>query len=356
MDQGKNTTKRSGAVTIADIALAAGVSKATVSLALNGSPVVKDETREKVTAAAASLGYVPNFSARRLVSGKSGMLGVVVPDIENVYYATLVKELTERVSAAGWSLSIFISSNDPDREARAVRDMIASRVEGIIYVPVNTPGGNDAVPLIQNSGIPAVCATTLTDGMSCVLCDLGDGMRHLTEQLLTTEPESVIYLDGSPGVYTLDVRRRAFSDAVERYRESGHDIVTRMINIPSVDYFSAVRTVAGLEELPDAIVSVNDFMALGAVNHLTSHGINVPDRVQVTGFDDCVFAVSSPVPLTTVRQDIGELADKTVALLKMEMAGETSGREVILIPTDVVTRRSTRQIKTNNGQDPENKE
>ena len=108
MEQENNTTKRSGAVTIADIAKAAGVSKATVSLALNGSPVVKDETREKVTAAAASLGYVPNFSARRLVSGKSGMLGVVVPDIENVYYATFVKELTDRVSEAGWSLSIFI--------------------------------------------------------------------------------------------------------------------------------------------------------------------------------------------------------------------------------------------------------
>ena len=180
MEQENNTTKRSGAVTIADIAKAAGVSKATVSLALNGSPVVKDETREKVTAAAASLGYVPNFSARRLVSGKSGMLGVVVPDIENVYYATFVKELTDRVSDAGWSLSIFISSNDPDRESRAVRDMIASRVEGIIYVTVNTPGGNDAVPLILNSGIPAVCATTLTDKMSCVLCDLGDGMRRLT--------------------------------------------------------------------------------------------------------------------------------------------------------------------------------
>ncbi|MFQ9149253.1 MAG: LacI family DNA-binding transcriptional regulator [Eubacteriales bacterium] len=343
MEQENNTTKRSGAVTIADIAKAAGVSKATVSLALNGSPVVKDETREKVTAAAASLGYVPNFSARRLVSGKSGMLGVVVPDIENVYYATLVKELTERVSEAGWSLSIFISSNDPDRESRAVRDMIASRVEGIIYVPVNTPGGNDAVPLILNSGIPAVCATTLTDKMSCVLCDLGDGMRRLTERLLATGPKSVIYLDGSPGVYTLDVRREAFSEAVRSYRESGHNIVTRTISIPSVDYFSAERAVAGLGELPDAIVSVNDFMALGVVNHLTSRGISVPDRVQVTGFDDCVFAVSSPVPLTTVRQDIGILAEKTVALLKRELSGETSDREVILIPTDVVTRRSTKK-------------
>ena len=346
MEQENNNIKRAGAVTIADIAKEVGVSKATVSLALSGSPVVKDETREKVSAAAAALGYVPNFSARRLVSGKSGMLGVVVPDIENVYYATFVKELTDRVSEAGWSLSIFISSNDPDRETRAVRDMIASRVEGIIYVPVNTPGGNDAVPLILNSGIPAVCATTLTDELSCVLCDLGEGMRLLTGQLLGTRPESIVYLDGLPGVYALDVRRKAFADTVGEYRKKGAKIKVSFISVPSVDYSSAFRAVAELDKLPDAIVSVNDFMALGVVNHLTSRGISVPDRVQVTGFDDCVFAVSSPVPLTTVRQDIGALAEKTVGLLKKEMEGGTSGREVILIPTSVITRRSTRQ--TNN--------
>ena len=102
-------TKR--VVTIRDIAREIGVSEATVSLALNGNPAVKAETRQKVKDTAAALGYVPNTNARRLVLKRSGVVGIVVPEIENIYYAVLVRELSERMADGGYSLSIFISSS-----------------------------------------------------------------------------------------------------------------------------------------------------------------------------------------------------------------------------------------------------
>ena len=331
---------KKSAVTISDIARSLGVSEATVSLALNNNPIVKEETRERVRLAADQLGYVPNSYARRLVLKRSGMLGVVVPDIENVYYASLVKELSDRVSHSGYSLSIFISSNDPKKEERAIDDMISSRVEGMIYVPINTPADlSGSRGLIARSGIPTVCATTLIDGMSCVLCDLEEGMRQLLSHIMREKPGRIAYLSGPEGVYTLDCRQKAFLDAAESY---GVDVT--VIHLPAVDYRQAFEAARGLlGNLPDVIVCVNDFMALGVVNLLTEQGISVPRDVSVTGFDDSVFSIASPVPLTTVRQDISALAEKTVDMLLGLIGSDTTPEsEVLRLTTGLIIRKSTK--------------
>lgn len=331
---------KKSAVTISDIARSLGVSEATVSLALNNNPIVKEETRERVRLTADQLGYVPNSYARRLVLKRSGMLGVVVPDIENVYYASLVKELSDRVSHSGYSLSIFISSNDPKKEERAIDDMISSRVEGMIYVPINTPADlSGSRGLIERSGIPTVCATTLIDGMSCVLCDLEEGMRQLLSHIMREKPGRIAYLSGPEGVYTLDCRQKAFLDAAESY---GVDVT--VIHLPAVDYRQAFEAAHGLlGNLPDVIVCVNDFMALGVVNLLTEQGISVPRDVSVTGFDDSVFSIASPVPLTTVRQDISALAEKTVDMLLGLIGSDTTPEsEVLRLPTGLIIRKSTK--------------
>ena len=331
---------KKSAVTISDIARRLGVSEATVSLALNNSNMVKAETRDKVRLTAKELGYVPNLSARRLVMKKSGMIGVVVPDIENVYYASLVKELSNRVAESGCSLSIFISSNDPKKEERAISDMISSRVEGIIYVPINTPADlSGSRRLIERSGIPTVCATTLIDGMSCVLCDLEDGMKRLVSHIRLGAPKKIVYLSGPEGVYTLDCRQRAFLEAAV---DSEAEVT--VVHLPEVDYRQAFEAARGLlGNLPDVIVCVNDFMALGVVNMLTGEGISVPRDVSVTGFDDSVFSIASPVPLTTVRQDIPALAGKTVELLLKLIGSDTPPEsEILKLPTELIIRKSTK--------------
>lgn len=326
--------------TIRDIARTIGMSEATVSLALNGSPLVKEETREKVRRTADEMGYVPNTYARRLVLKRSGMVGLVVPDIENSYYASLVKELSEGMASSGYSLSIFISGNDPKKEERAISDMIASRVEGIIYVPANVSGSLDASQhLIKRSGIPAVCATTRTDGMSCVLADLEGGMHTLVSHIMQASPKRVVYLSGPDGVYTLDVRHAAFLEAAAAY-----PVKIDVRHLSAVDYSCACSAAEELlADLPDAIVCVNDFMALGVVNLLTERGISVPRDVVVTGFDDSVFSIASPVPLTTVRQDIRAIADETVSLL-LRLIDAPAQEEPIIhrIPTTLVVRKSTK--------------
>ena len=326
------------APTIRDIAREIGMSEATVSLALNGSTAVKAETRERVQLAARTLGYIPNTNARRLVMKRSGVIGIVVPEIENIYYAVLVRELSERMADAGYSLSIFISSNDEEKEQRAISDMIAARVEGIVYVPVNSTSENEmSRRMIEQSGIPTVCATTQIDGMSCVRCDLEGGMRALMEHLLLQHPGRIAYFGGPEGVFTLDCRKREFLTAAAA---SGVDTELRIL--PAVDYRYAYEEAGALlGNLPDIIVCVNDFMALGVVNRLIEHGISVPRDVAVTGFDDMIFSVASPVPLTTVRQNLPLLAAKTTDLLLQMISAPDETNSIIRIPTELIIRKST---------------
>ena len=306
-------------VTIRDIAREIGVSEATVSLALNGNPAVKAETRQKVKDTAAALGYVPNTNARRLVLKRSGVVGIVVPEIENIYYAVLVRELSERMADGGYSLSIFISSNDPEKEYRAVSDQRTKN-------------------LLIGSGIPTVCMSTVTEGMNCVLCDLEGGMKTLVSYLLEKQPSSILYLGGPQGMYTLDCRRQAFLDALQQKH-----VRSDVRALPSVNYTcaqEAARTI--LSDLPDIIVCANDFMALGVVNLFAERGISVPNDVMVTGFDDSIFSVTSPVPLTTVRQDLHTMAIRTAELL-LHMIDDPNVREDVRIPTELIIRKSTQK-------------
>lgn len=332
-------------VRIYDVAKAAGVSEATVSLALNHSPFVKQETRKAVEAAARKLGYTPNPYARRLVLQKSGMIGVVVPDIENVYYAALVKTLSAQIADSGYSLSIFISDNDPERERRAIRDMIGARVEGIVYVPINTPCDLSASrALLQSGGIPTVCATTQADGLPSVRCDLAAGMRALVAYLAAAGYRSLHYLTGPAGVYALDIRADALIQAAADAGLPRGSVTVQ--HLAAVDYDCACAAVAPrLGDLPDCFVCANDFMALGVVNTLTAHGIAVPQQTAVAGFDNSIFSRISPVPITTVHQDIPELARRTVrCLLHQIRPDSTEPPDSLCVPVQLIPRASTIRV------------
>lgn len=326
------------AVTIRDIARKVDMSEATVSLALNDNSMVKSETRELIKKVADELGYVPNLYARRLVGKKSGIIGLVVPDIENIYYSSFVKELSDKMAKSGFSLSIFISSNSPEKEARAIRDMIASKVEGIVYVPINLPVDLSAsTKLISSAEIPTVCATAYTPNMNCVYCDLENGMRRLMETILESNPKKTVYFTSQNGVWTIDCRTKAFLSSIPETVE--HEIIC----LDSIDYKAAYEAAGKLiNSPPDAIVCVNDFVALGVINRLIFEGIDIPGKVSVAGFDNSIFSITSPIPLTTVDQDIRELANETSKLILNLVKTPSAPVNSVVIPTKIIKRNSTK--------------
>lgn len=329
---------------IKDIAAAAGVSEATVSLALNRSGLVSDRTRERILAIAGELGYVPNAAARSLARRKNRMLGLIVPDIENVFYSTLVKYINGHAHAMGYGLSIGISDNRAETERRIVDEMIQNRPAGVIAVPMNVPNRNPSYfAHLDRYQVPYLFCSdyykALAGAAPRVLSDLESGMYALARHVAELGYRDIVYMTGSSSVPTLELRETGLRRALgERGLEPC------VLRLGRLDYAEACRRTRQHMERkrkPDAFVCVNDMLAIGVVNTLTAMGVSVPGDIGVAGFDDVIFSHISPIEITTVRQDIGEMAARSVEGIIRMAGGERP--EDRLIATSMVCRNSLRR-------------
>ena len=173
-------------VKIEDVARRAGVSIATVSLALNGDERINANTRDRIEAIAREMNYQPNPNAKRLAMRKSRQIGLVVPDIENIYYAALAQHTLNELLSSDYALTISSSMNSRRMERRIIDDMIGNQVEGLLIAPVEKP--NDDVGYfgdLRRAGIPWLFVTARYPNMRhpAVMCDLYGGMKGLLEAL-----------------------------------------------------------------------------------------------------------------------------------------------------------------------------
>lgn len=329
-------------VKIEDVAKRAGVSIATVSLALNGSEKVNANTRDRIEAIARDMNYQPNPNAKRLAMRKSRQIGLVVPDIENIYYAALAQHTLNELLASDYALTISTSMNSRRMERRIIADMIGNQVEGLLIAPVEKP--NDSVEYLRDlrrAGIPYVFVTASYPNLRhpCVMCDLYGGMKQLLEALYARGYARVALLSGTEKAYCFDLRDSAYLDFC---RERGLDVpgIHHLSGVRYDDAHDFARTMA-LDGL-DAIVCVNDMMAIGVVNALAERGVRVPEDVAVAGFDDSIFSRVSPISITTVRQDIHQMAVRAAQSVLKLARGEAL-EALRPIPCEVILRQSTQR-------------
>lgn len=328
-------------IKLEDVARRLGVSKATVSLALNGSPRVNERTRERVLAVSREMGYHPNPYARRLVTQKSRLVGLIVPDIENVYYASLVRHVSDALNRAGYALSVATSTNSRLTERKIIGEMLESRVDALLLAPVNAPGGSTAyLSAADDAGVPLLFVTSIYADLTrpCVMCDLYGGMKALMARLYESGRRRIALLTGPENVYCLDLRERGWHDFLIE-----HDLhADAVIHLSEVSYEAALAALRGypLQNI-DAAVCVNDMMALGAVNALLARGVRVPEDVAVAGYDDVIFSHVSPIPITTVRQDVRALAATAVDHLLDMIEHRGQAERIAPLPCTLIEREST---------------
>ena len=333
------------AVVIKDIAHKAGVSEATVSLALNNSPLVNEDTAKRIKIIAKEMGYKPNPYARRLVLQRSGIIGVIVPDIENVFYSAFVNQLNIYCRNTNYSLAIYISGNNAENEQKIVDEIITMQVEGLIFVPVNVPNKNSGhIKKLENAEIPVVCATTAFGTLPYVMSDLENGMTLLVSHMLGTGHKKIAYISGPQHVFALDVREKGLRRALRAYGIDPAQIPYFFME--SVTYQCAeIAAETILKEYSgniDGIICVNDIMALGVINTLKQKNIKIPGEIAVAGFDDSIFSVTSPVPVTTVRQNVPEIAKKALEKLTQMIQKKERPSQNDIIPVELVARESTK--------------
>lgn len=327
-------------VKIEDVAKRAGVSIATVSLALNGNEKVNAKTRDKVVAIAREMGYRPNPAAKSLAMRKTRQIGLVVPDIENIYYAKLAQHTLNELYASNYALTISTSMNSRQMERRIIYDMIGNQVEGLLIAPVEKPNSNvEYLEDLHRAHIPFVFVTANYPNLKhhCVMCDLYGGMKQLLETLYVQGKRRMILLSGAENAHCFDLRNHAFLDFMQ---EQGLDCgrIYRLKGIRYDDAYDFAMTI-DVDDI-DAVLCVNDMMALGVINAFTECGVRVPEDVAVAGFDDSIFSRVSPVSITTVRQDIHQMAVRAAKCI-LTLAGGEMLEKQRPIPCEVISREST---------------
>lgn len=311
------------AVKLGDIANAAGVSKATASLALNGSDLVKDTTRDTILRIAKEMNYIPDRSAQSLVKKKSGVIGVIVPDIESEYYGRLVMLLDQKIREKGYSMLLALSSDKSKQEEQAVKNFIANNVEGVIIVPINKePSSTKHLSMLDTHKIPYIFATSYYAGVShkCVMVNLELGSYYLAKYLLNMGRRNIRFFCGSSRIIPTITRangiRRAFAEKGLTFSKE-HIVVFNEITYDGA--YSYTLSNAQSLNSADAIITVNDMMALGVINALLQMGISVPDQIAVAGYDNVTYSMVSPIPITTINQDLSRISMDSVNLLLREI-------------------------------------
>jgi len=336
-------------VTLKDVAALVGVSTATVSLVVNDRPGVNAATRERVLRAARELGYTPNSIAQRLATRRSRTIGLVVTDIENPFFASITQHVDAFTKAAGYGLILEISNDELSREERSVQDFVGKMVEGLIVVPTLRTVRRDfsVFDRLRALKIPYLFLTSYYPGhrCHCVMMDLEQGSymvaRHLAE---LGHRDIVLLAPDDTRVVPAALRIRGFKRALAEARCAFRGDM--IVHCGEPNFKNGYEKTGRLlkREKPDAIMAINDILALGASRAIREAGYRIPQDIAVAGFDDVVFASISEVPLTTVRQDVPGLCELAVReiLALLRQSDPYSGKPTTkFLRPELVVRAST---------------
>ena len=323
---------------MADVARRAGVSHQTVSRVLNGNPHVKDATKERVLEAIRELDYRPNSAARALVTRRSQTLGVVSFDTTLYGPASMLYGIEQAARSAGYFVSIASLRSLDERSVQEAVDRLRDQaVEGVLVIAPQTSAVGALAKV--RSVVPVVAVGSGAQAkVPGVAVGNEAGGAAATRYLLDLGHRTVHHVAGPTTWLDAQARQAGWRAALA---EAG-------ARVPAVlpgDWSARSGYEAGLRLLKDpeatAVFCANDHMALGVLRALNQAGRAIPDDISVVGFDDIPEASYFTPPLTTVRQDFGELGRRGLELLLDEMAhdGHTTGR--ILIAPELVLRAST---------------
>ncbi len=334
------------ATTIKDIAKSLNVSEATVSLALNNNPLVNVKTKERVLQAAQELKYFPNMMAKGLATNKSNTIGIIVPDINIVFYADILRAIDEIVGKAGYSLLAAMSNNDPAAEEDIIRTFISKRIEGVLAVPTNrqTKALTAYQKALKDYNIPLVYITSLytIDGIRYVMGDIEEGTYALVNHLVDLGHREIMFFGGDRTVPVTGLRiegmRRALLERGIPFKEKN------LIECDDMHYENAVVAAQALINRRQdftAVCSMNDEMALGVINTLQASGIRIPEDVSVVGYDNTIFSKVSPIGITSMDSNIGATCARAVDMLFQIMRAEPLEEEHVMIEPVMIKRQSS---------------
>ncbi len=339
----------SGKPTIDDIARLAGVSKGTVNRAIHNKPGINSGTKERILAIIEEEGFSPNYHARSLATGRTETIGVLLPDVENEFFAMICSEIEKMCWEKRYVMNLAFSNDVPDRERAVVQSFIDRDVDGLIVFPVSQ--NYDAIERAIAAEKPVVLL--LNDlplqEASAVLVNERGGMETVVQHLIDAGHQQIAYIDGYvhySGSYNDFINRerlRAFYETLERNHvpvDHGSILEFR----PELYTKTEPAFLSRLFESPDppsAIVCFHDRIAIWLVQALRDIGLRVPQDVSVTGFDDIRELQYITPRLTTYRVPIRDVASEALRILFQQLEQPSSIRQRVVLHGTLVEGAST---------------
>ena len=311
---------------VKDVAALAGVSVGSVSNVINRRDSVRPDVRERVEAAIEELGYKPNPTAQALRRGTSPLVGVAVFDLTNPFFMEAAAAMERVLSREGYIMTLSSTHASVQEERDLLEVLGRQAVRGVLLTPADST--HEAATRLAAEGTPVVLfdAADTPAGLPSVSIDDRAGAALAIEHLLALGHERICFLNGPADMRQSMQRLAGVRDAIEHWqRLTGSDSV--QLTVCNAQAYTAQAGYAATEDAiaeaqaasdgakPTAVFCANDLLAVGVMSALRVGGVSIPDDVSVIGFDDIPLAAQLPVPLTTIRQPMGELGTAAAELL-----------------------------------------
>ncbi|MGX6607294.1 LacI family DNA-binding transcriptional regulator [Micromonosporaceae bacterium Da 78-11] len=322
------------AVTIKDVARAAGVSASTVTRALAAPSSVRPDTRDRVRKAAAALGYHPNRAAQGLITGRTGNLGLLVPDLANPFFPSIVKGVQARAQESGYAVFLVDTDEDATVEPSLVRKL-SKQVDGILLC---SPRMAEEELRGLAGDTPLVLLYRRVNRIPSVTVEIRDGIRQAVRHLTALGHRRVAYVGGPRNSWADRERIRSLRPAATA---AGIELVEIGNVVPQFEGGVAAADQV-LASAVTAVIAYNDLVAIGLLNRLMARGVAVPRDLSVLGFDDIDSAAMVHPSLTTVATPKEQAGRAGVDLLMhLFQQPDSQGAVRREMPTQLMVRSST---------------
>jgi LacI family transcriptional regulator len=330
-----------------DIARDLGVSTVTISKVLRNHPDVGDETRQRVLARVKELDYRPNLAARGLVTGRTYLVGLIVPDLLHPFFAEIAASLSDALRSDDYYLVVSSSQEDPDLEEQEIGQLLSRRLDALVIASCRSTV--EVFFRIEKQKTPYVLIDRSFPGLAANFVgadDLAAGFLA-TQHLIDIGCKRIAHVRGpetSPGIQRLEGYKRALGqngrNVVDEYIifEAKGDVGTRRRGA------KAMKQLLSHQRIPDGIFCFNDPMAMGAINEAVNQGLKIPEDIAIIGCGNLHYDDSLRVPLSSIDQHSRRIGAEAARLVLDTLKTKVPLKpEAVLLPPDLVVRASTQR-------------
>lgn len=340
-------------LTIYDIAKKLNVSHTTVSRALNNSPLLSEGTKKRILKYAQKAGYRPNRLAQSLKRAKTYTIGLIFPNIISAYYSSIIEHIHHHASQRGYEINITLSGWDKNLEKEMFNRLIEQKVDGIIIRSGFQPEEISTHPALH-SPCPVVFSGEANEDVSSVAVDIDKGLFAALNHLVERKKKRILVLRYSEklGDFIRQIKKKtSFKVKIEYedisiknetstvYNGKSRPVGDSLLQVLDNAYNAISNKLASGNFDYDAVIALNDWIAISTIGLLQKHGLTVPDDVAVIGCDDSPLSALSPVPLTTIHQPYGKIAKNLIELL-LDKFGKPDKIEKRVLESKLVIRES----------------